>query len=891
MLCNFRFARLVAGLVIMIVAPMAAQEYRGMITGIVMDSSQAAIPDVDVTITHASTNISFRTTTTSAGAYTFALVQPGTYRLEAKKAGFKGVVEEQVVVQTGASAGRNIVLSVGEVQQSVEVQATAPLLNTTTADQGQVITQAQIQELPMQGRSPYALARLAPGVVPAGFLNDLKPYDVGGNSFVSISGSRRYSVEFALNGVPNSAPGALFSGFLAYTPPADSTQEFRVVTNGFDAQYGHNGAGVISVTTKSGTNAYHGSLYEYLQNDKLNGNSFFNNLNKARRPPVRYNQYGGGIGGPVMVPRIYNGKNKAFFFFSYEGIRNSAPGSQYATVPTEAMRGGDFSALLSRPQGAVQLYNPLSTTVDASGRVTRVPFANNQIPATLLNPIAKNMLTYVPRPNVGGAGQLENNYFTQVNRYDVYDNFLGRLDVNFSSKNRFFVSVGEYARTSVSGDLFHSVATGGGSDWPMWNAAIDDTHVVSPTFLLNGRLGFTRYTQDSLPRSFGFDPAQLGFPPAFTTQLSAPLFPAVSFGTGYNSFGASSPYLEHDYHYFATLVATWTKSAHTIRFAWEGREQQNNVWNTGSPGGAFSFNGQYASGPGLSVSPGFGSDFAQFLLGLPSGGSVDANSLYGIRGRYHALYSQDDWKVTPNLTLNLGFRYDMESPNLEKHNRQVTGWLRGANPIAQQAMANYAASPDAALPVSQFQVNGGMLYPGQNGSPNGWWDREWGRWQPRLGFAWNPGILARRVSVRGGFGISYYPSTPVAPFQPGYSATTPLVSTVDTGATFIASLSNPFPSGIAQPRGAADGPLTFLGLGAQVPQRHYMATRSNRWQFSVQVQATRSDVIELNYNGSTQNHIPGSVPLNFIPAQFLGRSATRDQAAIDFLNAPVKNPF
>ncbi|HUS05747.1 MAG TPA: hypothetical protein VMZ52_05610, partial [Bryobacteraceae bacterium] len=193
--------------------------------------------------------------------------------------------------------------------------------------------------------------------------------------------------------------------------------------------------------------------------------------------------------------------------------------------------------------------------------------------------------------------------------------------------------------------------------------------------------------------------------------------------------------------------------------------------------------------------------------------------------------------------------------------------------------------------VSQFQVNGGMLYPGQNGSPNGWWDREWGRWQPRLGFAWNPGILARRVSVRGGFGISYYPSTPVAPFQPGYSATTPLVSTVETGATFIASLSNPFPSGIAQPRGAADGPLTFLGLGAQVPQRHYMATRSNRWQFSVQVQATRSDVIELNYNGSTQNHIPGSVPLNFIPAQFLGRSTTRDQAAIDFLNAPVKNPF
>jgi hypothetical protein len=864
-----------------------AQEYRGTVTGIVLDSSQAAVPDVELSLTNTATNVAAKTVSTVSGAYNFPLVQPGAYKLEARKAGFKSAVLDGIVVQTGASVGRNIVLQVGEVQQTVEVTAAAPLLNITTANQGQVINQIQIQELPMQGRSPYALARLAPGVIPAGFLNSLMPYDVGGNSFVSISGSRRYSVEFALNGVPNTSPGGLFSGFLAYTPPADSTQEFQVVTNGFDAQYGHNGGGLISVTTKSGGNDFHGSLYEYIQNDKLNANSFYNNLNKARKSPNRFNQFGGGIGGPVLIPRMFNGKDKAFFFFSYEGIRNSGPGSSYATLPTSQMRGGDFSQLTAR---GVTVYNPFQTTTDATGKVTRAPFANNQIPASLINPISKQMLGYVPQPTAGGS-VIENNYFTQVNNYNVYDNFLGRLDLNFSSKNRFFVSIGQYTRTQDSGNLFHNVATGSGADWPMWNAAIDDTHVISPTMVLNARLGFTRYTQDSVPGSFDFDPSQLGLPSSYVSQLPYGMFPAVSFGTGFRGFGASSPYIEHDYHYFATVMATWTQSRHSLKIGWEAREQQNNIWNSGNPAGSFSFNGVYGSGPGLSASPGFGTDVAQFLLGLPSGGSVDNNSSFAARGRYYALFLQDDWKLTPSLTLNLGFRYDIESPNYEKHNRQTTGWLNGPNPIAAQAIANYTASPDAALAASQFKVNGGILYPGQSGAANGWWDREWGRFQPRVGLAWNPDILSRRLSFRAGFGITYYTMTPVAPDMPGYSANTPLVSTADNGATFLASLSNPYPSGISKPRGNADGAQTFLGLGMNLPQREVPPPRSNRWLFSMQFQASKQDMIELNYNGHTQNHIAASVPLNFIPAHVLGTSITRDQAALDYLNTPVKNPF
>ena len=657
----------------------SAQEYRGTVTGVVTDSSQAIVPDVELTLTNTATNVSHRTTSTSAGAYTFAVVQPGNYKLEARKAGFKTNIEE-LVVQTGSSVGRNIVLSVGEVQQTVEVTAAAPLLNVSTANQGQVINEQQIQELPMMGRSPYALARLAPGVIPASVPNSLMPYDVGGNSFLSVGGGRRYAVEFAMNGVPNNSPGGTFSGFLAYTPPADSTQEFQVVTNGLDAQYGRNGASLISVTTKSGSNDFHGSLYEYLQNDKLNANSFFNNLNKSRKAPIRFNQYGGGVGGPIVIPKLYNGKDKAFFFFSYEGIRNSAPGSSYATVPTDAMRNGDFSALLNRPQGAVQLYNPFSTATDSSGKLTRAPFSNNQIPTNLLSAGARQILSYFPAANVSGAA-FENNYFTQASNYNVYDNFLGRMDLNFSPKNRFFVSAGQYTRTQTSGNVFHNASTGSGADWPMWTAALDDTHVISPTLVLNGRLGFTRYTQDSVPSGLGFNPTNLGLPANFVGQLPSLQFPAISFASGYRSLGSSGPYVEHDYHYFATLMATWSRGAHTLKFGFEAREQQNNIWNSGNAGGAFSFSGAYTAGPALTASPGFGTDMAQLLLGLPSGGSVDNNSWFGVRGRYYAFYAQDDWKLTPNLTLNLGFRYDIESPNYEKNARQVTRWLSGPRPI------------------------------------------------------------------------------------------------------------------------------------------------------------------------------------------------------------------
>ena len=308
----------------------------------------------------------------------------------------------------------------------------------------------------------------------AGQVNDTKPYDVAGQSFVSVGGGRRYNTEFQINGVPNVLPVGYFSGRVAYTPPADGTQEFQVITNPFDSQYGSSGNGIISVTTKSGTNRFHGSAYEFFQNDKMIATNFFVNSVGGKKPPRRYNQFGGSLGGPVVIPKVVNGKDKLFFFFAYEGIRNASPNAAFATVPTEKMRNGDFSELLAR-SSPVSIFNPFAY---ANGQ--RAPFVNNQIPSNLISPVAKAVLNHIPAPNVPGAS-LENNYFSSTGTYDVFDNYLGRLDFAPGDRHRIFFSLGQYSTNNRIADLFHTLATGGTTQGPKRIITFNDTYTWTPT--------------------------------------------------------------------------------------------------------------------------------------------------------------------------------------------------------------------------------------------------------------------------------------------------------------------------------------------------------------------------------------------------------------------------
>ncbi len=890
---KLRTAIVFAAICLWIAATLAAQEYRGTVTGVVTDVSQAVIPNVEVHLTNTATNVSFRTTSTTTGAYSFRLLEPGIYKLRAEAAGFKPLAVEAISVGTTQSVGLNLQLQVGDISQTVEVTAQAPLLNTQSGDSGQTIDKSRIEDLPMLGRSPFALARISPGVITVGMLNETKPYDVGGQSFVSIGGGRRYNTEFAINGVPNILPVGYFSGRVAYTPPADATEEFRVITNAFDAQYGHTGGGVITVTTKSGTNQFHGSLYEFLQNDKFNATNFFVNSAGGTKPPRRYNQFGGSIGGPLVIPKVFNGKDRMFFFFSYEGIRNAAPGASYATVPTGEMRSGDLSALASRK---TTLYDPATAAKDASGNWMRLPFAGNRISADRISPIARNILAAVPPPNLPGA-DLENNYFSSSGSSDIYNNFLGRLDYNISQKQRLFFSIGQYTTNNLLSDLFKTIATGSRQQGPKQIISFADTYTVSPSFLLDVRLGYTGYSGNNVPKNIGFDVASLGFPKSLASQMVEAAFPRIemTYFTGFGTGNRATHATTQAHTYFASAAATKIHGAHNTRFGFEGREKQDNEWDRLNTAGFYTFNGQYTAGPGLSAGPGFGHDFATFLLGLPSTGQIDVQAPASMRGRYYAVWVQDDWKITPSLTLNLGLRYDMESAAFERHNRVLAGWLWGeSNPIEKQAVANYALAPDAVMPVSQFKVQGGVRFAGENGTPSSVWDRDWERIQPRLSLAWNPAILNRRLSFRAGAGITNYSLAPPGTgyWQYGFSQTTQFTPSLDNGATFVATLQNPFPNGIDQPVGSSLGPLTYLGLANIALTRKQLPPRYNHYTASIQYQFTRTDVLEVNYSGSVLVHTPGTnYPVNYIPVEYMGKAVTRDTTAINFLSAPVKNPF
>jgi hypothetical protein len=887
-----------AALLAAAVLSLSAQEYRGTVAGVITDASNAVVANVKVSLTNVETNAAFNTTTTSTGVYTFSLLEPGIYRLHAEVPGFKPIDVARIEVHTAEKVGLNLSMQLGDVSQTLQVTAESALLNTESADAGQVIDNSRINELPMLGRSPFILARISPGVLLAGQITDTKPYDVGGQSFVSIGGGRRYNTEFQINGVPDVLPVGYFSGRVAYTPPADGTQEFQVITNPFDAQYGSSGSGIISVTTKAGTNQFHGSLYEFFQNDKLNATNFFVNATGGHKPPRRYNQFGGSFGGPVDIPKLIHGKYKLFFFFAYEGIRNASPGAAFATVPTEQMRNGDFSQLLAR---GIQLYNPFSATKDANGNYVRSPFPGNIIPSNLLSPVAKSILNYIPLPNVAGAG-LENNYFSSTGTYDIYNNCLGRLDYTINDRHRVFFNIGEYSTNNRIADIFHTLATGGTTQGPKQLMNFNDTYAWSPTFLMDIRLGYTGYAGDTVPKSVGMNVNQLGFPRSFTGQTAEAAFPRfdmtyfTGFGVGTNSNNtAVSHSVEHAHTYFLSAAFTKIHGSHNIRFGFEAREKQDYSLGYGNSSGAYTFNGQYTAGPGINAGPAFGDDLASMMLGLASGGGVDLNTPAGMRGRYYAWFIQDDWKVTPTLTLNLGLRYDLESPTYELHDRVVAGWLwNQANPIQSAAQANYAKAPDPALPPSQFNVPGGDIFAGTNGLPDGIWDWNYGNIMPRLGLAWNPGILNHKLSFRAGWGITYFSLSPsgTGTWQYGFSQSTSFVPTADNGVSFISTLGNPYPNGLTQPVGNSLGPLTNLGLSNDAITRKQLQPRNNHWEAALQYQLTRNDVLEANYNGSVVVHTPGTnYPVNYLPAQYMGTAYTRDTAAINYLSAPVTNPF
>ena len=884
-----RFAALY--LALLLLPALLGQEFRATITGRVVDAQSAAMPNVKITATLTSTGAQSLTTTGVDGLYTIPFLTPGVYRVDAEISGFRRYIRENVDVAAGARLGLDITLEVGQANDSITVTAEAPALDTTTATAGQNISSLQVESLPMNGRTPLVLAQLAMGVVPNSDPKFNRPFDNAGPSQFSMGGAPAQNNELLVNG----APDTTWDLRVAYNPPVDAVQEVRVHAFEADAAYGHTGGGTANVILKSGSNEVHASLYEFNQVSNLAATNFFTNKAGQKKPAGRYNQWGGSAGAPLYIPKVYNGKNRVFWFYAMEFINDSFPEPQTVMVPTEAERGGDLSSLL-RIGPAYQIYDPYSGAVQGS-RIARTPIPGNIIPSSRINAVAKNLMQFYPLPNQPGGADGTNNYLAPAARTDTYNAELGRLDFNISDKDKLFWDFRHNDRIEDRNDLFRNPTNGRGLLRINWGTTLDYVRTLTNTTVANVRLSFNRFREANVSHGDGFDATKLGFPAYIAGTSSRLTFPHIQFnsttaGAAFQQFTdtASSNRPYNIFSIFGDVVRVFGQ--HSVKAGVDIREHRdsNIAYGTGAEG-SFTFDSTWTKGPlDNSTAAPVGQDWASFLLGLPSAGGYDLNAFRTNQSKYLALFVQDDWRVRPNLTLNLGLRFEGEFDNTERFNRTIIGFDNSTpSPIAAAAIAAYNKNPIPEIPAGQFAVNGGVLF--ATPSNRAMYSPQSRMFSPRLGFAWTP--LGPKTVLRGGAGVFMFPISNPTYNQPGFSQTTVLVPTLDSYLTPYATLSNPFPDGIQSPTGSKLGLATNLGTTLAFTNPLIRNPYSVRWELSVQRELPANVIFEAAYIG---NHAVHLISLNreldsTVPAQYLSKSPVRDQTVINNLTALVTNPF
>jgi hypothetical protein len=828
---------LTAALVLLMTLGGLGQTPTGTLQGVVTDESGALISDAEVTITNIGTAEKKELTTDAAGRYVLPFLNPSTYTVTVTAKGFSSEKVDNIKIDVSQIRSVNFTMKVGAVSQQVEVEASATPLDTDNATTGTVIDTKKVIDLPLNGRNPFSLASLVPGV-----------NNVGNASTPHIGGSRNAVNEEQLDGMTNILPeNNVGNNVSAYTPIVDSVQEFSVQTNSLSAEYGRFGGGVINLVTKSGTNQWHGGLFEFSRNAVLNANDFFANRTGESKPSSNEVQYGGTLGGPVFIPKLYNGHDKTFFFFGFQGDNATTAALATDTVPTVAFRNGDFSAL------GTTIYDPLTVHLDpATGNYVRNAFLNNQIPSNRFDPVAVKALSYFPLPNTGGPNAQTNNFVSVGNTTNNDYKWDGRFDHNFTQNWHMFFRLSHDWNNSLP--LFDygasNPASKGGSGFVTggsWSASMDHTITLSPTTVLDLRYGFARSYVTDKPLGAGFDLTSLGLPQSMQAIAAQRVleFPQFSFSNGAqlgnNGYVAlvENP-LAHD------VTASLTKIAnrHTIKIGGEWRKMIINFAQYGYPSGQFNFDQTWTQQT-INNSNGTGSPYASFLLGLANGGQMTHEPTAADASAYGALYIQDDYKVTQKLTLNLGLRWDVDIPRTERYNR-LSYWDQTLpSPIAAKVSAN------ACLYCGDLA--GQMIFVGTPASKYGRHQgpTQWKDFGPRFGFAYNP---ESKTVIRGGFGISYAPSalqaagTTGAPGVQGFGSSTQVQSSFDNQHTVNAYLTNPFPGGYNLPLGAAGGPATDLGLGiGESFFDSYRNPYSIEWNVNIQRQLPGQMTLEVGY--------------------------------------------
>jgi hypothetical protein len=878
-----------------------AQEFRATISGTVTDATGSVVSGARITVSETRTATRNETVSDTGGHYVVPFLLPGDYEVSAKLDGFKEFVRKSLHLGAGEQPQIDIHLEVGESRQIVEVTADAPLLNSENASVGQTITTREVEDLPINGGTPIMMASLAMGVNPTSQPTQVLPFASGGGASWSIAGSPNQTSELLVDGVPNTT----WDGRLAYSPPQDAVQEVRVKAFDSDAAYGHTGSGTINQVLRSGTNSLHGSVYWKNQPSNLVANNFFNNKTGLPTQDTQFNQYGVTGGGPLFIPRILDARNRLFWFFAFEGVKSTSPNTTFLTVPSDAYRQGDFSALLKLATPTV-IYDPYSA-VQSGTAITRTAYPSNRIPSSRFNPIALKYLEYYPKPNIASArADGFENYGNNDTTRDGFTNELGRLDINISAKHRTYFNVRHTDYYQTKNNYFANLSTGSNLSRSNIGGSVDHVWMVNSSNVVNIRANFTRMFEDHSAPSAGFDPAEIGFPGYLAANSQYLQLPYITFAS--NSFQALGMNgADRLPSQSLQLFGTWNvlKGRHSLRIGADARQYRLNNIRYGSATGnlAFSANTWVRAGSSASSTVAIGQDMASFLLGLPTGGSFDINSSAMYYAYYGAVFIHDDFRVRRDLTVNLGLRYDRDFPWHEKWGRAVNGFaLNQASPLQAAAQAAYAKSPNALLPAADFKVPGGLTFASPQDSAL--YENTSHLVSPRIGFAWTPAKLGGKTVLRGGLGLfvapvtiatlqisGSYSTTPLA-LQSGFSQATSVVPTNNNYLTPYATLGNPFPTGIDKPAGSSAGLLTFAGQYVTFYNPEVKSPYSVRWNFSIQHALSPNTTIEAAYIGNHGVHLPVTyTQLNGIPVKYLSTLPTRDQPAINVLTANTPNPF
>ena len=841
------------------------QSIFGSLRGLVADSTGAALTGAKVTMIDESTNLSRAGVTNTVGEFSFASVNPATYTLVAEAQGFKKFERKGVIVATQQTVTLDVKMEVGNVTESIMVTEEVPLLETSNANQAQVIDRQKLIDLPNLGRNPFMMSRLAPTVQQVGNPAYNRMQDQSGSSQISINGGPNRGNNYSLDGIPITD----FSNRAIIIPSLESVEEVKVQISNYDAEVGRTGGGMFNTYLKSGSNSFHGSLFGYMRQTDWLANTFFNNRSGTPITDQPFRNYGGSVGGPVVIPKVYNGRNKTFFWVGFEGYRDTQAASRRTYTPTALEREGNFSQSMNSAGAPLVIYDPFNLAPDGS----RLPFAGNIIPTSRIDTVGRNIAATYVNPTSTGRFYGDPNVSPASPLPSKADQLFGKVDQQLWSWWRVSLSYLRYNSMEPGENPFGNISSP--DQW--WlrryvdSTQLNNTISINPTTVLAVRYGFNRFPNIGTQTSQGFNVAGLGFNNAFVRDIPSQTFPNVTMQTAY-SLGTNNNfnYVHHSKNFGAQISKFLGK--HSLKAGYDYRKLNDDGVDFGNSSGAFTFDNRFTRASANSATSASGADLADMLLGAPAGATGFIPTKLYESVTYNSWYVHDDWRISAKLTLNLGIRWERETGLRESNNNLITGFDANAqNPIGAQA---------------GYPVTGVFRYAGINGQSVTTGNPNLNKFSPRLGFAYQ---LNEKTVIRGGYGIYWSPNFALgSPYNSeGVTATTQPSVSNDANRTPAIQLSNPFPNGLDRPVGNTLGPLTGIGKAMTIFDPNAKSPRVQQYSLDVQRQLKGGFVVNVGYTGSRSSNMTwtaATLNVDQLDPSFFSRGATA-------LTAAVPNPF